>query len=136
MQIWWQRYFILYIALSQLFAAQENPAGLSIYFLSQSCAEGEEEEDEEGKEKTFEVPRICQNNCCAFHFVCELYSGMSLTVLSVFTQEKEMEKQKMLYQQARLHDRGAAEMVLQMISASKGRKPVNMSALVYSPSIM
>lgn len=32
-----------------------------------------------------------------------------------------MEKQKMLYQQARLHDRGAAEMVLQMISASKGR---------------
>lgn len=33
-----------------------------------------------------------------------------------------MEKQKMLYQQARLHDRGAAEMALQMISASKGRK--------------
>ena len=31
-----------------------------------------------------------------------------------------MEKQKMLYQQARLHDRGAAEMVLQMISASEG----------------
>uniref|UniRef100_A0A8C3VGE5 Ryanodine receptor 3 n=1 Tax=Catharus ustulatus TaxID=91951 RepID=A0A8C3VGE5_CATUS len=36
------------------------------------------------------------------------------------TQEKEMEKQRTLYQQARLHDRGAAEMVLQMISASKG----------------
>uniref|UniRef100_A0A673ZP97 Ryanodine receptor 3 n=1 Tax=Salmo trutta TaxID=8032 RepID=A0A673ZP97_SALTR len=36
-------------------------------------------------------------------------------------QEKEMEKQKILYQQARLHARGAAEMVLQMISASKGR---------------
>lgn len=35
-------------------------------------------------------------------------------------QEKEMEKQKILYQQARLHARGAAEMVLQMISASKG----------------
>uniref|UniRef100_A0A8C8BP14 Ryanodine receptor 2 n=1 Tax=Otus sunia TaxID=257818 RepID=A0A8C8BP14_9STRI len=34
--------------------------------------------------------------------------------------EKEMEKQKLLYQQARLHDRGAAEMVLQTISASKG----------------
>ncbi|CAG03530.1 unnamed protein product [Tetraodon nigroviridis] len=34
--------------------------------------------------------------------------------------EKEMEKQKILYQQARLHARGAAEMVLQMISASKG----------------
>lgn len=37
-----------------------------------------------------------------------------------FFQEKEMEKQKTLYQQARLHERGAAEMVLQMISASKG----------------
>lgn len=36
-------------------------------------------------------------------------------------QEKEMEKQKILYQQARLHARGAAEMVLQMISASKGK---------------
>lgn len=36
------------------------------------------------------------------------------------TQEKEMEKQRILYQQARLHDRGAAEMVLQMISASQG----------------
>nr|XP_020441896.1 ryanodine receptor 3-like [Monopterus albus] len=36
-------------------------------------------------------------------------------------EEKEMEKQKLLYQQARLHDRGAAEMVLQMISASKGQ---------------
>lgn len=37
------------------------------------------------------------------------------------SQEKEMEKQKILYQQARLHARGAAEMVLQMISASKGK---------------
>ncbi|KAI1893681.1 hypothetical protein AGOR_G00126200 [Albula goreensis] len=35
-------------------------------------------------------------------------------------EEKEMEKQRLLYQQSRLHDRGAAEMVLQMISACKG----------------
>nr|XP_033809941.1 ryanodine receptor 1 isoform X4 [Geotrypetes seraphini] len=35
-------------------------------------------------------------------------------------EEKEMEKQKLLYQQARLHNRGAAEMILQMISACKG----------------
>lgn len=41
-------------------------------------------------------------------------------VCVVASQEKEMEKQKILYQQARLHARGAAEMVLQMISASKG----------------
>ncbi|MXQ88660.1 hypothetical protein E5288_WYG003832 [Bos mutus] len=39
---------------------------------------------------------------------------------SMMAKEKEMEKQKTLYQQARLHERGAAEMVLQMISASKG----------------
>lgn len=36
-----------------------------------------------------------------------------------------MEKQKLLYQQARLHHRGAPEMVLQTISASKGRKGLN-----------
>uniref|UniRef100_A0A3Q3G0A9 Ryanodine receptor 2b (cardiac) n=1 Tax=Labrus bergylta TaxID=56723 RepID=A0A3Q3G0A9_9LABR len=39
--------------------------------------------------------------------------------------EKEMEKQKLLYQQARLHRRGASEMVLQTISASKGRKTLH-----------
>lgn len=33
-----------------------------------------------------------------------------------------MEKQKLLYQQARLHHRGASEMVLQTISASTGRE--------------
>ncbi|XP_054654360.1 ryanodine receptor 2 isoform X4 [Dunckerocampus dactyliophorus] len=35
-------------------------------------------------------------------------------------EEKEMDKQKLLYQQARLHLRGASEMVLQSISACKG----------------
>lgn len=44
-------------------------------------------------------------------------------------QEKEMEKQKILYQQARLHARGAAEMVLQMISASKGNDELIISQL-------
>uniref|UniRef100_A0A8C9X3E5 Ryanodine receptor 3 n=1 Tax=Sander lucioperca TaxID=283035 RepID=A0A8C9X3E5_SANLU len=39
----------------------------------------------------------------------------------MMAKEKEMEKQKILYQQARLHARGAAEMVLQMIGSSKGR---------------
>lgn len=47
----------------------------------------------------------------------------SLKHCSLFSdpQEKEMEKQRLLYQQSRLHNRGAAEMVLQMISACKGR---------------
>ncbi|XP_028278418.1 ryanodine receptor 2 [Parambassis ranga] len=35
-------------------------------------------------------------------------------------EEKEMKKQKLLYQQDRLHSRGASEMVLQTISACKG----------------
>uniref|UniRef100_F6UA28 Ryanodine receptor 2 n=1 Tax=Ornithorhynchus anatinus TaxID=9258 RepID=F6UA28_ORNAN len=46
--------------------------------------------------------------------------GMPGERLGFCVQEKEMEKQKLLYQQARLHERGAAEMVLQTISAGKG----------------
>ncbi|XP_039641451.1 ryanodine receptor 3-like isoform X8 [Perca fluviatilis] len=77
-------------ALTECSSLEEDPLYIAYAdMMAKSCDEGEEEEDVEGKEKTFE--------------------------------EKEMEKQKMLYQQARLHDRGAAEMVLQMISASKGR---------------
>uniref|UniRef100_A0A8C5ALD5 Ryanodine receptor 2 n=1 Tax=Gadus morhua TaxID=8049 RepID=A0A8C5ALD5_GADMO len=58
------------------------------------------------------------------HQLIQLFSRTALTekwyaALHERT-EKEMEKQKLLYQQARLHDRGAAEMVLQTISASKG----------------
>lgn len=89
----------------------------------QSCAEGEEEE-EEGKEKTFEVLSIFSKEKNKHSLVLAISSQM-LDVL----QEKEMEKQKMLYQQARLHDRGAAEMVLQMVSASKGRKTHKHSSL-------
>lgn len=79
--------------------------------LSQSC---HDEEDEDGEEvKSFEVGFL----------YC--LSGLSFPVqhlpfLHFLEQEKEMEKQKLLYQQERLHDRGAAEMVLQTISASKG----------------
>ncbi|XP_046719892.1 ryanodine receptor 1-like isoform X1 [Silurus meridionalis] len=67
--------------------------------MAKSChigeeAKGGEEEEEGGEEPSFEVR---QNEM-----------------------EKEMEKQRLLYQQSRLHDRGAAEMVLQMISACKG----------------
>lgn len=44
-----------------------------------------------------------------------------------------MEKQKILYQQARLHARGAAEMVLQMIGASKGNnRLVNCFKMTFS----
>lgn len=119
---------IFFFALTQLPSVQQNPAGVSSCSLFQSCAEGEEEEDEEGKEKTFEVPVISQEHCFAFLFSLhwERFHGL--------IQEKEMEKQKMLYQQARLHDRGAAEMVLQMISASKGRNPFNLSDVLELPA--
>ncbi|KAM6956587.1 ryanodine receptor 2-like [Aplochiton taeniatus] len=43
-------------------------------------------------------------------------------------EEKELQKQRLLYRQARLHERGASEMVLQNISASKG----NMGPMVGS----
>ena len=233
MQIWWQRYFILIlkIAFTWEHTVQQNMC-LTPCSVFQSCAEGDEEEDEEGKEKTFEVPLISQCDSSAFHLRCRLtfrcfahpviifnhydlkcllrvpqltgalwsfvvnkpsvclhsafltrthcvYLCVSVKNLNKFetyivyinvknlvcrnsalnslkrldpfyifcwavylnyvkcsdpeksvclsysTQEKEMEKQKMLYQQARLHDRGAAEMVLQMISASKGKKTHN-----------
>ncbi|XP_041123116.1 ryanodine receptor 3 isoform X8 [Polyodon spathula] len=75
-------------ALTERSALEEDPLYIAYADMMAKSCQGEEEEEEEGKEKTFE--------------------------------EKEMEKQKTLYQQARLHDRGAAEMVLQMISASKG----------------
>lgn len=39
---------------------------------------------------------------------------------AVSFQEQEMEKQKLLFEQARIADRGAAEMVLMYISACQG----------------
>ncbi|XP_039597204.1 ryanodine receptor 3 isoform X6 [Polypterus senegalus] len=76
-------------ALTERSSLEEDPLYIAYADMMAKSCQGEEEEEEEGKEKTFE--------------------------------EKEMEKQKTLYQQARLHERGAAEMVLQTISASKGR---------------
>ncbi|XP_028826293.1 ryanodine receptor 2 isoform X5 [Denticeps clupeoides] len=73
--------------------------------MAKSC---HDEEDEDGEEvKSFER---------------DIIKGLSLKIASneENSMEKEMEKQKLLYQQARLHDRGTAEMVLQTISASKG----------------
>ncbi|XP_041919811.1 ryanodine receptor 1b isoform X8 [Alosa sapidissima] len=66
------------------------------HIMAQSCHIGEEDEEVEegGEEQAFEVRQT--------------------------EMEKEMEKQRLLYQQSRLHDRGGAEMVLQMISACKG----------------
>ncbi|XP_046891412.1 ryanodine receptor 1b isoform X3 [Hypomesus transpacificus] len=71
--------------------------------MAKSCHMGEEDEggEEEG-EPAFEVRQT--------------------------EMEKEMEKQRLLYQQSRLHNRGAAEMVLQMISACKGETGVMVSS--------
>lgn len=48
---------------------KQNVAGLTFCVLFQSCDEGEEEEDVEGKEKTFEVLLISQEYSSEFHFV-------------------------------------------------------------------
>jgi hypothetical protein len=61
--------------------------------MSQSCHGADDDDDEEGGE--------------------EGDAGASI-------QEQETEKQKLLYEQSRLADRGVAEMVLMYISASKG----------------
>uniref|UniRef100_A0A3Q3MUI7 Ryanodine receptor 2b (cardiac) n=1 Tax=Mastacembelus armatus TaxID=205130 RepID=A0A3Q3MUI7_9TELE len=53
-------------------------------------------------------------------FYLYYWSNKSLGNNFSVAQEKEIEKQKLLYQQARLHCRGASEMVLQIISSSKG----------------
>lgn len=62
---------------------------------------------------------IMQRNQLYWHYNYIPWAKWSRTNLSA-AQEKEMEKQKLLYQQARLHRRGASEMVLQTISSSKG----------------
>ncbi|RWS25891.1 ryanodine receptor-like protein, partial [Leptotrombidium deliense] len=60
------------------------------YIFSQSCGGAEEEEEEGGEEEEASI------------------------------HEQELEKQKLLFQQARLADRGVAEMILLYISACKG----------------
>uniref|UniRef100_A0A8C3B4F7 Ryanodine receptor 3 n=1 Tax=Cyclopterus lumpus TaxID=8103 RepID=A0A8C3B4F7_CYCLU len=79
-------------ALTERSFLEEDPLYIAYAdMMAKSCAEDDEEEEEEEEE------------------------GKEKSF-----EEKEMEKQKILYQQARLHARGAAEMVLQMSSASKG----------------
>uniref|UniRef100_A0A8D0QCB9 Ryanodine receptor 1 n=1 Tax=Sus scrofa TaxID=9823 RepID=A0A8D0QCB9_PIG len=72
---------------------------------------GEQEEEEEEVEEKKPDP---------LHQLVLHFSPWTHSALCALPQEKEMEKQRLLYQQARLHNRGAAEMVLQMISACKG----------------
>ncbi|XP_023317849.1 ryanodine receptor isoform X1 [Trichogramma pretiosum] len=75
-------------------ALQEDPLYMSYaQIISKSCGEEEEEGDEEGGG--------------------EEEGGASI-------HEQEIEKQKLLFNQARLADRGVAEMVLLHISACKG----------------
>uniref|UniRef100_A0A803W762 Ryanodine receptor 3 n=1 Tax=Ficedula albicollis TaxID=59894 RepID=A0A803W762_FICAL len=87
--------------------------------------ETEEYSFEEKLVQDLAVKETEKNHPDPLHQIILYFSRSALTDRSLFsfcsqTQEKEMEKQRTLYQQARLHDRGAAEMVLQMISASKG----------------
>uniref|UniRef100_A0A3Q2Z7H8 Ryanodine receptor 1 n=1 Tax=Hippocampus comes TaxID=109280 RepID=A0A3Q2Z7H8_HIPCM len=80
--------------------------------MAKSCHIGEDDEggEQEGEEPSFEVRQT--------------------------EMEKEMEKQRLLYQQSRLHNRGAAEMVLQMISACKEPGSMVSSTLKLGISIL
>ena len=74
----------------------------------------EEEDDDDGAEevKSFQVKSIFLWMRWGSN---DTYFDCSLNI-----QEQEMEKQKLLYEQNRLANRGAAETVLLYISASKG----------------
>uniref|UniRef100_A0A8B9ER95 Ryanodine receptor 3 n=1 Tax=Anser cygnoides TaxID=8845 RepID=A0A8B9ER95_ANSCY len=94
--------------------------------LVQDLAVNEEEEEDTEKKQPDPLHQIILYFSRNISHICMLPESVCIcqsVICSHFcsqTQEKEMEKQRTLYQQARLHDRGAAEMVLQMISASKG----------------
>ncbi|XP_042673854.1 ryanodine receptor 2 [Centrocercus urophasianus] len=82
--------------------------------MAKSCHD-EEDDDCEEEVKSFEVTGSQRSKHDNIKDLRNKFASLGENSL-----EKEMEKQKLLYQQARLHDRGAAEMVLQTISASKG----------------
>uniref|UniRef100_A0A671VFU3 Uncharacterized protein n=1 Tax=Sparus aurata TaxID=8175 RepID=A0A671VFU3_SPAAU len=82
----------------------------------------ESSEEEEGMKHIDPLHQLIQLfSRTALTEKCKLdEDNLYMAYADIMAKEKEMEKQKLLYQQARLHDRGAAEMVLQTISASKG----------------
>ncbi|KAJ1079087.1 hypothetical protein K5549_013390 [Capra hircus] len=94
----------------------------AVFHLEQKSPKVQEEEEEEVEKQPDPLHQIIlhfSRNALTERSKLEddpLYTSYA----SMMAKEKEMEKQKTLYQQARLHERGAAEMVLQMISASKG----------------
>uniref|UniRef100_A0A8C3RI39 Ryanodine receptor 3 n=1 Tax=Cyanoderma ruficeps TaxID=181631 RepID=A0A8C3RI39_9PASS len=97
--------------------------------LVQDLAVNEEEEEETEKNHPdplhqiilyFSRSALTERRFLIFLFFLDPFQSVVCSNFCSQMQEKEMEKQRILYQQARLHDRGAAEMVLQMISASQG----------------
>uniref|UniRef100_A0A8C3EY06 Ryanodine receptor 3 n=1 Tax=Corvus moneduloides TaxID=1196302 RepID=A0A8C3EY06_CORMO len=98
--------------------------------LKQTSPKKDEEEEEETEKNHpdplhqiilyFSRSALIERRFLIFLFFLDPFQSVVCSHFCSQTQEKEMEKQRTLYQQARLHDRGAAEMVLQMISASKG----------------
>ncbi|MGH0131347.1 UNVERIFIED_CONTAM: hypothetical protein FKN15_047691 [Acipenser sinensis] len=90
--------------------------------LAKSQGKAEEEEEEEANKQPDPLHQLIlhfSRNALTERSALE-EDPLYIAYADMMAKEKEMEKQKTLYQQARLHDRGAAEMVLQMISASKG----------------
>uniref|UniRef100_A0A670ZXD0 Ryanodine receptor 1 n=1 Tax=Pseudonaja textilis TaxID=8673 RepID=A0A670ZXD0_PSETE len=89
--------------------------------LSKPGPQEEEEEEEEEKKPDPLHQLILHFSRTALTEKSKLDEDyLYMAYADIMAKEKEMEKQKLLYQQSRLHNRGAAEMVLQMISACKG----------------
>uniref|UniRef100_A0A8C5SWT4 Ryanodine receptor 1 n=1 Tax=Laticauda laticaudata TaxID=8630 RepID=A0A8C5SWT4_LATLA len=97
--------------------------------LSKPGPQEEEEEEEQEKKPDplhqlilhFSRTALTEKSKLDEDYLYMAYADIMAKVRKRWTiSEKEMEKQKLLYQQSRLHNRGAAEMVLQMISACKG----------------
>uniref|UniRef100_A0A8C5WZH8 Ryanodine receptor 1 n=1 Tax=Laticauda laticaudata TaxID=8630 RepID=A0A8C5WZH8_LATLA len=86
-----------------------------------ACFQEEEEEQEKKPDPLHQlILHFSRTALTEKRFVAAVESRAQCEFERKKDEEKEMEKQKLLYQQSRLHNRGAAEMVLQMISACKG----------------
>ncbi|CAB1349270.1 unnamed protein product, partial [Coregonus sp. 'balchen'] len=87
--------------------------------LSELCLRGRDEEAETKPDPLHQLILHFSRTALTEKSKLEV-DYLYMAYADIMAKEKEMEKQRLLYQQSRLHNRGAAEMVLQMISACRG----------------
>uniref|UniRef100_W5KBL7 Ryanodine receptor 3 n=1 Tax=Astyanax mexicanus TaxID=7994 RepID=W5KBL7_ASTMX len=111
------------LVAQKLLSKQRKRAVVACFRMKTPMVVEKEEEEAEAEVQPDPLNQLIlhfSHNALTERSMCICYEFI-IHCVCLPSQEKEMEKQKTLYQQARLHARGAAEMVLQMISASKGR---------------